>query len=616
MIKDVEITNWRAYEHRKVEFGPGITFLMGPNGTGKTSILEAVCYALTGEASTVKQRGKLLRDPEQLATVRLTFAVDSQTYLVERSQSHSRADKATLIRLEDQRRLATFHGKVTNQIEQLMGVSANFLQRIVYMAEGDVFRFLRQPPGKALDLQIRRVLGLTQLDEFMGAVDAANKEVRGRMSTVRDLLGRLEGLGISEGADLERRVREIDTRRDQLLTELRSVQEEIAAHRRENENLLRLIPLLDQALPALRKYSDVERPVQETSVLELFARLEQQVAETEDAIEQEKTKLAHIEGEQTAYQQILEVLLPYADRVETLPCPVCSKPMTRSEREQVIQDVQGSMRRITQEAQAHRASLESDSRRHDELRNRMESLRELRNALVHVSFQSVSPQATMTDLQESIRFQRGRFQDHLDVLQQKAKTLEQEIAHLEGEKAEYLTIQRGMQSLGYDSPEDARQALIDLETRYLSLRAASHAAQETLTTQRNTNIEAIYDQVARLWGAFVGRGDWRIQLDSEGMPVVESRQGRTFDLSQFSGGEKTALLVMLHTIIAHHFAKSDFLLIDEPLEHLDPINRRSLIRFLVGAYRRNSFRQAIIATFEESLIRKYMSEEGINVIHV
>ena len=67
------------------------------------------------------------------------------------------------------------------------------------------------------------------------------------------------------------------------------------------------------------------------------------------------------------------------------------------------------------------------------------------------------------------------------------------------------------------------------------------------------------------------------------MPTLQDGEGRQLDLSQFSGGEKTALLIMLHTIIAHHFSRSDFLLIDEPLEHLDPINRRSLIRFLVGA---------------------------------
>ncbi|MFH1636018.1 MAG: hypothetical protein ABIG63_18655 [Chloroflexota bacterium] len=55
---------------------------------------------------------------------------------------------------------------------------------------------------------------------------------------------------------------------------------------------------------------------------------------------------------------------------------------------------------------------------------------------------------------------------------------------------------------------------------------------------------------------------------------------------------------------------------DEPLEHLDSINRRSLFRFLVDAYRHQVFGQAVIATFEEALIRKYQSMEGVNVIAV
>jgi DNA repair exonuclease SbcCD ATPase subunit len=140
MINHIEIINWRAYEQLKLHFDQGIT--MGANGKGKTSILEAIAYALTGEPATLKDRGKLLRHPERLATVRLSFTVDEQPYLVERSQSHKRADKAKLIRLGDKKALAFNHKQVTRRIEELMSVSEDFLQRIVYMAEGDVFRFL------------------------------------------------------------------------------------------------------------------------------------------------------------------------------------------------------------------------------------------------------------------------------------------------------------------------------------------------------------------------------------------------------------------------------------------------------------------------------------------
>ncbi|EDN65660.1 conserved hypothetical protein [Beggiatoa sp. PS] len=114
---------------------------MGTNGKGKTSLLEAIAYALTGEPSTVTERGKLLRNPQQLATVRLSLTINGQQYLIERSQSNNRADKAKLIRLNDQKTLASNHRQVTHHIEELMNVSADFLQRMTYMAEGDIYRF-------------------------------------------------------------------------------------------------------------------------------------------------------------------------------------------------------------------------------------------------------------------------------------------------------------------------------------------------------------------------------------------------------------------------------------------------------------------------------------------
>jgi DNA repair exonuclease SbcCD ATPase subunit len=290
--------------------------------------------------------------------------------------------------------------------------------------------------------------------------------------------------------------------------------------------------------------------------------------------------------------------------------------MTQEERERIVSDVQGNVQRITEERRKLEQQLTETRQVQRHLRGPVESLQELRNFLTHVSFQAVSQEATVTELQKAIAYQQERFQTGLDELHKRRKGFEDAIARIEEEKAEYLALKHRLERMGYASPEEASHALVDLEIRSLSLRAASGAAQETLAAQRNMDMEAIYAQIARVWGAFLGQEDWHIQLDSEGNPVLEDGQGHQFDLSQFSGGEKTALLVMLHTIIAHHFSQSNFLLIDEPLEHLDPVNRRSLIRFLVGGYRRRSFQQAIIATFEESLIRKYMSEEGVNVIHL
>ncbi len=613
MIDYVKMINWRAFDEHEVHFGPGITFIMGANGIGKTSILEAVAYAFTGEPSTVKDRRKLLRDPNQVATVHLRFTVDEQAYLVERSQSQRSADRATLTRLADGKQLASSHRRVTQAIEKLMGVSTDFLQRIVYMAEGDVFRFLDKPPGQALDLQIRQVLGLTQLDEFMQALGMAEKELGERIRDLQKLLADCERLGGGGNPGFEHHMHDTDERRRRLLADLRSVQDEIAIHRHEHEDLQRLRELLDRALPALERDSDIWQTAQQQPVLALFDELEVRANGMQGTVQQAREDLARLQGERSAYQDILEILEPYAGRAETLPCPVCGKPMTSGERDRITQDIQGNMDRIADEANKIKVRQYEAEGKLERMQWQLREVNELRNSVAHGRFRSVSPSARVPDLIRATQVEPAIVPVALD---ERAASLEQEIAHLEGERAEYLAIRHRLQYLGYDSPEEASEALVGLETRSLSLRAAHRAAQETLTTQRNVDMAAIYDQVARVWEVFTGDANWRIELDTTGMPMLQDGEGRQLDLSQFSGGEKTALLVMLHTIIAHHFSQSDFLLIDEPLEHLDPINRRSLIRFLVGAYRRGSFEQAIVATFEESLIRKYMSEEGVNVIHL
>lgn len=616
MINSVEMTNWRVFEQHEVSLGPGITFIMGANGVGKTSILEAIAYALIGEPSTVSDRAKLLRDPDELATVRLSFTVDGQTYVVERSQSSRRAESANLTQEGVRKALASSHRAVTGQIEHLIGVSKDFLQRIVYMAEGDVFRFLSRPPGKALDLQIRRVLGLTQLDEFAQAIAAAEKEIKGQITASKQLLDQFEQLGIREDTSLSQHLQEMDDHRRSLLASLRSAQSEIDRQKRENEDLLRVSPLLQEALRVLERDPVTLQMTAQMPILDVFADLEQKIDQVQSGIEEHHISLARLDGEQQAYRRILDVLEPYVGSAETVPCPVCRKPMTADEREQVLKDIRGNLDRIDKDRQNLTRLRDESSRVSSGLKEQVEGISELRNFLAHVSLRAISSSAKISDLQAVVQSESQQLQGHLQDLQKQASALEQTIVDLEKKRAGYVALQSRLQSLGYTSLEGTQLALVDLEVRSLSLRAAKQAVQETLAAQRNVDLEAIYSQIARVWETFVGREGWNLQLDAKGMPVLSDGKGREFDLSQLSGGEKTALLVILHTIIARHFSRSDFLLIDEPLEHLDAVNRRSLIRFLTSAYHRDAFNQLIITTFEESLTRKYISEEGVSFIHL
>ncbi|HBY94182.1 MAG: AAA family ATPase [Ardenticatenaceae bacterium] len=616
MIESIEMVNWRAYTRREFQFQPGITFIMGANGTGKTSILEAIAYALTGEASTVKARGKLLRDPEKLATVRLQFSIDTHTYSIERSQSAKRAESARLTDLTSGKVLRTTHKKITERVEEILNVSVDFLRRIVYMAEGDIFRFLNDPPGDALHSQIQQVLGLTQLNGFSVALEQAQKEIGARIKATRRQIDFLEELGVTKEQELVDHMQRLEERRNRLLAELRATQSRVLEYERENEGLSRLAPLLRDVTRVFQEKQPDSATIFNQAIPELFRQREQELGQIQARLDTIEQDIAYLRGEYTAYNQLLDLLHAHESGEETIPCPVCSKPMTGAERSTVYRDLFRRLNQIDQQAREYEALLLQLNARRSSVESEVESLRPLRNYLAHAHLQSLPPDSAVAGLQEAIRMHELEARDHRAAMQNEIQSLEAEIAAIEQERARYLTAQSRLHDLGFTIPEEASYGLVQLEMRSLSIRAAIRAVQDTLMAQQNANMEKIYAQVAEVWNNFMRSENWGVQLDRTGMPVLRDGQEREADLSQLSGGEKTALMVMLHTIIAHHFSNTDFLLIDEPLEHLDSINRRSLIRFLVKAHQKGAFQQVIVTTFEESLIRKYMSDEAVHIVHL
>ena len=618
MIKQVEMINWRKYEQRKVEFRSGVNFIMGANGAGKTSILEAIAYALTGEPSTLRDRSQLLRDPSQLATVHLSFTVDGQGYRVERSQSDKRAHSARLWQLGRQKPLASGHTKVTATMEQIMNVSADFLRRVVYMAEGDVFHFINSPPGKALDSQLERLVGLTHLNGFEAALKRAQREIQGQIKALTGGLERFRELQVETDEQLSLRMAELDQIVARLISSVEAMSKEQARVEQQNK-LLRewMAPLVDKALLLLQEQPLLASHANQMSAMELEKEVRREVDELEAS---QQALLQNSQADEEVVQQrikeLLTAALPSPNR-HSSPCPLCGKAIRSHEREAVRQHIQAFVDRLKQNTEQFRHSLSDIHQQINRLRPLLNVLTSLSQQLKMASFTNLDPvTATLLDIQNEIRAFEATSQERKQ--DNNLYTYQDALNANEQERADYLAISNRLAMLGFNSIAEAREGLLQLETRYLTIRAAEKASKQTLTLHRNRDIEPVYEQIAQLWRNFAGaeNEDWRIQLDSRGMPILSRAEGRQFTLSQFSGGEKTALLVMLHTIVAHHFSKGDFLLIDEPLEHLDPVNRRSLIRFLIEGYYKGAFKQAIVTTFEESLIRKYMSDEAVQLIYL
>jgi DNA replication and repair protein RecF len=109
LVTAIEATPLRSLDRVRVELSPGIVSVIGPNGTGKTNLIEALYFALTGRSFRTSDRRDLIPFGGSLARAEATIRDEDgleRTLLASVSRSEGRrhlldgnpADPATIAR--------------------------------------------------------------------------------------------------------------------------------------------------------------------------------------------------------------------------------------------------------------------------------------------------------------------------------------------------------------------------------------------------------------------------------------------------------------------------------------------------------------------------------------
>ncbi len=134
----------------------GLYLITGDTGAGKTTIFDAICFALYGEASGGARQPDMLRSNFASADtptfVELEFSLWGKTYVVRRSPEYlrpkrgggltSQKPEASLI-FPDQRQPLTKWKEVTQAITELIGLDRSQFSQIAMIAQGDFLRLLQ-----------------------------------------------------------------------------------------------------------------------------------------------------------------------------------------------------------------------------------------------------------------------------------------------------------------------------------------------------------------------------------------------------------------------------------------------------------------------------------------
>ncbi|MEE9204433.1 MAG: AAA family ATPase, partial [Nitrospirales bacterium] len=60
-LKSLELTGFKSFSEAKIEFPQGVTAVVGPNGTGKSNVVDAILWVF-GEQSTKTLRSERMED--------------------------------------------------------------------------------------------------------------------------------------------------------------------------------------------------------------------------------------------------------------------------------------------------------------------------------------------------------------------------------------------------------------------------------------------------------------------------------------------------------------------------------------------------------------------------
>ena len=90
------LTDFRSYPELSLELGPGVTTFSGPNGEGKTNLVEAIGYLATLGSHRVALDAPLVRAGAERAVVRAVVVRDGRDTVLEVEISPGRANRAKL----------------------------------------------------------------------------------------------------------------------------------------------------------------------------------------------------------------------------------------------------------------------------------------------------------------------------------------------------------------------------------------------------------------------------------------------------------------------------------------------------------------------------------------
>ncbi len=299
----------------------GIYLVAGDTGSGKSTIFEAIVFALYGKPSNEEKKPSMLRsvycEDDARTFVRLEFEQNGELYAVERSPSYVNSKGKNVQRKDEMAmpdgRIVAKSYDVDYEIEKLIGLDKDQFCRVAMLSQGQ-FRQILIADTKEREELYRTLFNTGRYDYFTDRI----KELRNEQSrlyeeidgfideTVNDVRAYLSMAERSPSAQVViAYIKEKQSEAEQLLTERSKERGDREAEIEKLGKLNEQAKLREQLTKQLAQLSDRIRDL--TKDLETAAAEEKTQAEGEDRRAELRRLIADIDKSREVYESLASV---------------------------------------------------------------------------------------------------------------------------------------------------------------------------------------------------------------------------------------------------------------------------------------------------------------------
>ncbi len=626
MIESINLKGWKTHYDSSFEFGKGTNVLIGAMGSGKSSVMDAVCFALFGTFPSLQSRRVSLEEvimtkPHQAeeAIVELAFSYGKKDYRVERKIKKKGSTEAKI--WCDGRVLAGPKPRDVNKaVEKAIEINYNLFSRAVYSEQNEIDSFLRLTPSER-KTKFDELLDLQRYEVVRGnAVSASNKlrtMAKAKAVLVKEQKDSLDKKGETEllkriGAkEKENKTLEEKARRKTLevewfVKEIKALEEKEKEFRKIKEELgakKAIISELEKTVEETKKEAgkkSLEEIKKEKEALEKeIKKLEKKILDSKKKEEEERKKKTGFGKEAALSQKKAEELNEHLKEFKGLgaECPTCRQKLEIKTREKLVQETEEGIRKastkfeetLKKEAEANviieklKRELEESTAKKEKAREEEIKLGQLKEAIVKLA----EKERQVENIAKEIAVLEKCFKeinfDEKELLDKRKKAIETKAGAESAKKEIEANLQLVKEiKTGIERIEKTKKQIIEWEEKIKALESGFEnmkffensliAAQAEL---REMLIATINEAMHDIWQRIYPYKDYvsaKMDVEKGSYELKAKEKGGNWVRVEgiLSGGERSAAAICIRIAFSLVLARNlSWLILDEPTHNLD-----------------------------------------------